>query len=207
MANSKKYYLVDYDSVKQNGVEGIENLTETEKVFIFYTEGNHTIEMSFFEKIHSSSADVKLRKISGNGSSSYIISAFAGHIIGNDESAEVHIVSRNNKYSYINDFWKGDYKISIQKNISGIIPEKSVYDAEKSSESTVNDDTGVLLNEVINNLKISQKSKDKIYNIIKCARESYPNNKSNQRSYVKERLKEMFPAHYNTHFKAIEPYI
>lgn len=75
--------------------------------------------MSFFEKIHSSRADVKLRKISGEDSFRCIVSACTGYIVGKDESAEVCIVSKNNEYESIGRFWKGDYKISMQENISG----------------------------------------------------------------------------------------
>ncbi len=45
-----RYYLVDYDSVGQNGLYGIENVSPKDKVTIFYTANKNSIELSFFEK-------------------------------------------------------------------------------------------------------------------------------------------------------------
>ncbi|MDE5621022.1 MAG: hypothetical protein K2I80_11005, partial [Ruminococcus sp.] len=86
-----RYYLADYDSVGHNGLDGIENLSEKDKVTIFYKANKNSIELSFFEKIHSSRAETKFQKT--ETSFNCVFSSYLGYIMGMNSDAEYYVVS------------------------------------------------------------------------------------------------------------------
>lgn len=45
-----KIYLVDFENVKSKGLQGIDNLTETDTVIIFYSENSDTINFEMHQK-------------------------------------------------------------------------------------------------------------------------------------------------------------
>ena len=44
-------YLVDFENVKSKGLQGIDNLTETDTVIIFYSENSDTINFEMHQKV------------------------------------------------------------------------------------------------------------------------------------------------------------
>lgn len=114
-----KYYLVDYDSVGQNGLDGIENLTPKDRVFIFYTGKENTMQISSIEKIYSCRAEIIFQKdLSG-----YSLPACTGYIAGKYPDAEIHIISNCKEFKTLNKFYADEeFNIFIQQNISGVVP-------------------------------------------------------------------------------------
>lgn len=113
--NPSKFYIVDYNSVGQNGLEGIENLTSKDKIVIFYMGTENNMDISWVEKIRFSKAIMKFRKVSDSDSFEYILSAYAGYIIGIDPDTNVVVVSNNNKYKSLENFYPDEeYDFAFQ---------------------------------------------------------------------------------------------
>ena len=54
-----KIYLVDFENVKSKGLQGIDNLTETDTVIIFYSENSDTINFEMHQKVLTSKPDIE----------------------------------------------------------------------------------------------------------------------------------------------------
>lgn len=203
-----RYYFIDYDSVGQEGTDGIENLSGKDKVTIFYKGEKNMMELSFVEKLHLSRAEIRFRKISGSDSFEYILSAYAGYVIGTSPDIYLYIISKDQKYFSLNNFYPdGEFNISVQSDISGKAPEKKT-EPEQVLKENKNPAENHLLTEVINNLKISKAAKEKIYQIIISARREYPEIKHQQYIYVYNRLKSTYPEEaYEKWYYAVRPYI
>lgn len=123
-----KYYLVNYDSVNQKGIDGIETLNPSDNVVIFYIDKQHTMELSFFERIHSSSANIQFNKVSDESLYPCIFSAYIGYIMGSSPNAHIYIISHDNRYEFLKEFWSEKYEIFIEDSISDTITENPVQD-------------------------------------------------------------------------------
>ena len=119
--SDRKYYFVDYDSVKQSGLEGIENLFEKDKVIIFYKLKFNSMELSFFEKMHCSKAEINLYKISDENDFNIILASYLGYIMGMKPNSEYYIISKDNAFKSLKTFWteKG-IEIDIYNDIKSI---------------------------------------------------------------------------------------
>lgn len=125
--SKRKYYLVDYDSVGQNGLDGIENLYEEDEVMIFYIAGNGSIELSFFEKIHSTKAKIKLQKLHDESCFNCLFSSYLGYIMGMNRNTECHIISDDEDFEFLKNFWtEKDIKIKISSDIKESEDEEAV---------------------------------------------------------------------------------
>lgn len=87
----------------QESLNGTENLSSNDKVVIFYSENNSSIEFSFFEKIYSSKAEIKLQKVGIPFAS--LLSSYLGYIMGINPNAEYCIISSNGEFRILKEFW------------------------------------------------------------------------------------------------------
>lgn len=71
-----KIYLVDFENVKSKGLQGIDNLTETDTVIIFYSENSDTINFEMHQKVLTSKADIEYFKVNVGGKNALGFSAF-----------------------------------------------------------------------------------------------------------------------------------
>lgn len=120
--NNIRYYLVDYENVHQSGLNGIEKLTENDRLVIFYTSNAETLTFSLYEKLVQCSAEIKLYKVQCGGKNAldFQLSTFLGYILGTDQNIDCHIISNDKGYEYIRNFWKEkNIKIKILADIAG----------------------------------------------------------------------------------------
>lgn len=125
----ERYYLLDYDNVGQNGIYGIENLSKKDKAVIFYTENKNSIELSFFEKIHASKAEIIFQKT--ETSFKCLFSSYLGYIVGMNPNAEYHIISNEKEYWNLKKFWaEKEIEINISSDIVGNTKKEELIEEE-----------------------------------------------------------------------------
>ena len=78
-----KIYLVDFENVKSKGLQGIDNLTETDTVIIFYSENSDTINFEMHQKVLTSKADIEYFKVNVGGKNAldFQLSTLLGHLV------------------------------------------------------------------------------------------------------------------------------
>ena len=58
-----RYYLVDYENVKEEGLEGMENLTSKDCLVIFYSKNANKITINQLQKIQKAKCKVEYIEI------------------------------------------------------------------------------------------------------------------------------------------------
>ena len=129
------YYLIDYENVKNDGFDGIDQISENNQVFVFYSENSKTITFDTMDKIHRSKASIYYQKVMAGTKNAldFQLSSYLGYLIGNNGAdQEYFIVTKDMGYKCLIDFWS--------KNLTkvAIIPHFSVNNkvAETSEEKT-----------------------------------------------------------------------
>ncbi|MDE5556165.1 MAG: hypothetical protein K2J32_00530 [Ruminococcus sp.] len=120
------YYLIDYENVHQAGLDGIEKLTENDKLVIFYTTNAETLTFSIYEKLVSCKAEIQLYKVQCGGKNAldFQLVTFLGYILGNNPDIDCHIISNDKGYEYVRSFWKEkNVEIKMSSDIAGNVPK------------------------------------------------------------------------------------
>ncbi|BAL84630.1 hypothetical protein SELR_pSRC200960 (plasmid) [Selenomonas ruminantium subsp. lactilytica TAM6421] len=135
------YYLLDFENVKSSGFDGVEKLSEQDKVIAFYSVNSGTITIDMHIKINKSKADIEFQKvfIGGKNALDFQLSSYLGYLIrdtlpteDNAEMCNYYIVSNDTGYDFLCKYWKNQgVEVKIVSSISGENPAKN--EEEKSS--------------------------------------------------------------------------
>lgn len=85
------YYFVDYESIHQAGLNGIDKLSENDKVIIFYTPSNETLTFAMYKKMIRCKADIELHRVQNGGKDAlnFQLCTFLGYIIGDSSETKL----------------------------------------------------------------------------------------------------------------------
>ena len=109
-------YLVDYENVKN--LTGISELESTDKVIIFYTKNANTISFDDHLVLNQTSSTIEYKKVTtGNNALDFQLSSYLGFLIGQNLE-RFCIISKDNGYKSIIDFWKNEKNITIEQRSS-----------------------------------------------------------------------------------------
>ncbi len=115
-------YLIDFENVHDDGLEGIRTLAKEDKVIIFYGIKIKSISFDRHVEIMSTNAHVeyvKTNKIAKNYLD-FQLATYLGFVIGRGEKGPVYIISKDTGYDSIVDYWKcHNIKIDRRNSIQG----------------------------------------------------------------------------------------
>lgn len=115
-------YLIDFENVHDDGLEGIRALSQEDKVIIFYGIKIKSISFDRHVEIMSTRAHVeylKTNKVAKNYLD-FQLATYLGYVIGKGEKGPVYIISKDTGYDSIVDYWKShSIKIERQNSIQG----------------------------------------------------------------------------------------
>lgn len=102
------YYLIDYENTGENGLRGITELNENSCIIIFYSENADKISFDMHQKLMECRASVEYRKISTGKRNAldFQLSTYLGYLIAKCEEDTFYIISKDNGYRAVIDFWK-----------------------------------------------------------------------------------------------------
>lgn len=126
-----KYFFIDLENVRNEGLEGVMLLGEEDRVFIFYSDNAYTLSIPTYESINNSKAAskyIKTNYIGKNAMDFQIVSLF-GAMIERQKSGEFYIVSHDNGFKSAVSFCESyftEYSITV-----GVYP--TILAAIKSS--------------------------------------------------------------------------
>ncbi|MBO4391031.1 MAG: hypothetical protein J5825_09275 [Lachnospiraceae bacterium] len=105
-------FLIDFENVRSEGLRGVENLTEEDQVWIFYSKNADSITFEVYDLIGKSKAKIHKYKIARGGKNSldFQLSSFVGYMLNEDWTESYYIVSKDNGYRYVLDFWRLTYE-------------------------------------------------------------------------------------------------
>lgn len=111
------YYLIDYENTGENGLRGITELGENSCVVIFYSENADKLSFDMHQKLMECRAAVEYRKISTGKRNAldFQLSTYLGYLIAKGDKDEFYIVSKDNGYRAVIDFWRDKGVHQIEK--------------------------------------------------------------------------------------------
>lgn len=111
--------FVDFENVHNTGLNGLENLTENEIVYLFYSKNTPHLPMDVVAKISKSPADIELIESGvGKNAMDFIIASYLGYMINeHDDNVGYYILSKDKGYKPLVGFWE-DWNVEIITDLS-----------------------------------------------------------------------------------------
>lgn len=132
--------FVDFENVHNTGLNGLENLTENEIVYLFYSKNTPHLPMDLVGKISASPALISpIESGVGKNAMDFVIATFLGYKIkeyGNVD--DYYILSKDKGYKPLVGFWQ-DWKVEIITDLSKFC--KKTKTATKKKTNSNNEQT------------------------------------------------------------------
>ena len=102
--NTMKFYLVDYENVCINGLNGLSKLDENTTVCIFYSENNDKLSFGLHKRLCEAKANIKYFKanISSKNALDFQLTFYAGYLCSKYPDCEIIIISNDKEYDCLN---------------------------------------------------------------------------------------------------------
>lgn len=100
-------FLIDYENLHTSAFSGLEDLTEEDRVFIFYTNNSDNLTFSLMERLVKAKAKIEYQKVNSGGKNSldFQLCSYLGYLIGTNRDTRFCIVSRDKGYLTMLSFW------------------------------------------------------------------------------------------------------
>ncbi|MBQ6111951.1 MAG: diguanylate cyclase [Synergistaceae bacterium] len=120
----KSYYLVDYENVKSEGLNGIHKLDGNNTVCIFYSRNADRISSELNLHLKESNAEIIYRhvEVGMRNALDFQLSSYLGEVITENagKNCKYYIVSKDNGFSSLIPFWRDkNIDIKIVADVSG----------------------------------------------------------------------------------------
>lgn len=115
-------YLVDYENVQGNGLEGLDRLTDDDDVYIFYSDNADKITFALHKLLNEAKAQVHYVhvEVGHKNALDFQLATYLGYLIANQLGEQYFLVTRDNGFEAISRFWKGKYvRVDIASNLTG----------------------------------------------------------------------------------------
>lgn len=106
-------YLVDYENVYIEGLQGIERLTEEDTLHIFYTQNRCGLTFGLYEALLACKASIQLKEVAVSLKNSdpvknaldLQLTMFAGYLVGAHKSEQIFVVSKDKDFLLSLEFY------------------------------------------------------------------------------------------------------
>lgn len=111
--------FVDFENVHNAGLNGLENLTENEIEYLFYSKNTPHLPMDLVGKISASPALISpIESAVGKNAMDFVIATFLGYKIKEyGDIDNYYILSKDKGYKSLVDFWQ-DWNVEIITDLS-----------------------------------------------------------------------------------------
>lgn len=122
-------YLVDYENVNKDGLNGIGKLDSNNSVYIFYSEKADSMTFGLHRRLMETKANVEFFKVAVGTKNSldFQLVSFLGYKIAKNEDESYVIVSKDKGYDSVVEFWSRK-KVSISRVESIVIDKQHSTD-------------------------------------------------------------------------------
>ena len=134
------YFLIDYENVHVNGLNGISKLTENDVVIIFYSDNANTLTFGMHRRINESKADIQFQRVDVKEKNAldFQLCTYLGFLIHEKMGEEnfYYIVSNDSGYSVLPNYCK---KFGVDLKLVSDLTKNSIQpiskkEAEKSTK-------------------------------------------------------------------------
>lgn len=120
-------YLIDFENINNEGMEGYEYLTEQDSICIFYSQSAPNIRKRIAAKVFEHSMDVSLYKLltARKNAIDFYIASKLGQLVEQRKAEKIAIVSKDQGFQSIVDYWghvsEKKCKVILEKSIAECI--------------------------------------------------------------------------------------
>lgn len=128
-------YLIDYENVNTDGLNGISRLSPEDTVVIFYSENADRMTFGLHRRLNESKASIDIRKVDVGGSNAldFQLSTYLGYLVALNRDQQYHIVSNDRGYAHVANFWsKQKVNVRVISEISSARTDQAAQEAAKS---------------------------------------------------------------------------
>ncbi len=100
-------FLIDYENLHASAFSGLEELSEEDRVLIFYTNNSDNLTFSLMERLVRAKAKIQYMKVicGGKNSLDFQLCSYLGYLIGTSSDTRFCIVSRDKGYNTMLSLW------------------------------------------------------------------------------------------------------
>lgn len=116
------YYLVDFENVKKDGLDGIHKLGKEDKVCIFYSKNADSITFDQHRRLIESKADIEFCKVDVGSKNAldFQLATQLGYLIANKAAELYYIVSKDKGFEILSGYWKNrGVSVTLIADITG----------------------------------------------------------------------------------------
>lgn len=131
------YFLIDYENVKNAGMQGTEYLVSTDHVIVFYSAAVPNMEARYLEEIKASGCTFEICKLvkPHKNALDFYIATRLGEIYGGGYTGALSIISRDDGFHALRDYWASCAAVPRQVLINDSI-ERSIISANLPNQRT-----------------------------------------------------------------------
>ena len=178
------YYLVDFENVKKDGLDGIHKLGEEDKVCILYSKNADSITFEQHKKIMESKADIELCKVDVGSKNAldFQLATQLGFLIANKSADSYYIVSKDKGFEILSGYWKSrGVSVTLIADIMGRSHDQGAQELKRRLQETLaeilRDNDDVTVEDVLKTIQ-QYKTKQGIMNALMKKYPSADNRKS-----------------------------
>lgn len=134
------YYLVDYENVKTQGLNGVNKLPEEDVVCIFYSENADNLTFGLHRRLNESKANIIFQKVEVGHKNAldFQLSSYLGYIIRENENKpyDYYVVTKDKGYESLVNYWR---KKKVNVSLVVDVAKQSEQGAQNALEKQVAD--------------------------------------------------------------------
>lgn len=132
------YYLVDYENVKTQGLNGVNKLPEGDVVCIFYSENADSLTFGLHRRLNESKANIIFQKVEVGHKNAldFQLSSYLGYLIHEnlDKPFSYYVVTKDKGYECLVSYWK---KRKVNVSLAVDVAKQSEQSAQVALEQQV----------------------------------------------------------------------
>lgn len=108
------FYLIDYENVNIEGLQGVENLTAADEVIIFYSEHADKLTFDLHRRLNETKAQISYFKVGAckKNALDFQLVSYLGYLIAQHSGQAFYIISHDTGFQSVVRFW-AEQKITI----------------------------------------------------------------------------------------------
>ncbi len=106
-SGSRLHFLVDYENVREAGLDGVEYLHDADILTIFFSAACKNVSRRVMDYIFQSGCEFHACKLKNTGKNAldFYIATCVGELLGAGFAGKIIIVSRDKGYGAVKDYW------------------------------------------------------------------------------------------------------
>ena len=182
------YYLLDFENVKKDGLDGIHKLGKEDKVCIFYSKNADSITFDQHRRITESQATIEFCKVDVGSKNAldFQLATQLGYLIANQAANMYYIVSKDKGFEILSGYWKSrGVSVTLIADITGRSHDHETQELREKLQAVIKEDEEVTVEEI---LKIVQQYKTK-QGIMNALMKKYPSADNKKSSKIYKTIK------------------